>query len=435
MLLGVKTKKVLFARHATVGILAVVVVFLFLFFKTESSFDIRFWRALGDTTFTFLFITLSIGPMSVLWAPASKLVSWRREFGIWSTLLGLAHFVRVFDFAFSEPGLEMPVMVGLTALFFAVVLMATSSDRAVNYLGASSWKWLHSFAYVVFYLPATHATYFLFFYSANTTWFRYLFLVMVLFVPVLQASAFIKTVRQQKETRHGDPENRKEVKLPVKSRRTVAHETEEVSFDITKVKFPFRAGQYIQMRIPKLLHNDDRGASRVFTIASSPNNKKELSFAFRNSGSGFKKTLLEMPIGSHVEIEGPSGFFTLPQNTSAPVVFIAGGIGITPYISMIRFATENKLSNNIILLYSNANEESAAYLEELTKIDKENPNFSLVNKFGRMDAEFIQKSVENLDDKIWYIVGPPPMVTAIRDTLSKLGIDSGKIRFEDFYGY
>src|SRR3989339_1975983 len=97
-------------------------------------------------------MTLAIGPLAKLWKPAVRLVPWRREMGIWFALLALSHFIRVRDYAALEPGIELPRLLGLIALFWTLILAATSSDRAVNFLGPSSWKWLHVMAYVIFYL-------------------------------------------------------------------------------------------------------------------------------------------------------------------------------------------------------------------------------------------------------------------------------------------
>ena len=144
---------------------------------------------------------------------------------------------------------------------------------------------------------------------------------------------------------------------------------------------------------------------------------------------------MELPLGSLVDIEGPFGYFTLPKDTFRPLVFIAGGIGITPFLSMIRFVTEQKLTHQITLLYANRNMESAAYLEELTTITKQNPRFLLKNQFGRIDTDFIQQTIKNFNGPVWYIVGPPAMVADMRNLLSRLGIDDTKIYFEDFVGY
>lgn len=198
MLLGIKSKKILFLRHLLIGSLAVALVYFFWLSRPNLSNDVRLWRALGDSTFSFLFIVLAIGPLAKLWVPAQRLVSWRRECGIWFALLALSHFIRVVNYALAEPGIALPRLMGLIALAWALVLAATSSDRAVNFLTISSWKWLHHGAYIIFYLAALHASYFLFMRYPDENWFRYPFLTMVLTVLILQASAFIKTIIQQR---------------------------------------------------------------------------------------------------------------------------------------------------------------------------------------------------------------------------------------------
>lgn len=225
------------------------------------------------------------------------------------------------------------------------------------------------------------------------------------------------------------------VQMPIVEQKTIALNTNEVSFGLSGKEFVYEAGQYTQIALAKFLYPDPKGASRVFSINSSPNNKEKITIAFRNSGSGFKRTLMELPLGTLVDIEGPFGFFTLPRNPLQSVVFLAGGIGITPCISMIRFADETKRPGLIALLYSNRDRASAAYIDELEAIAARNPSFILKNKFGRIDAEFIQNSITDLGQPIWYIVGPQPMVVATRDLLFRLNIDENKIRFEEFTGY
>lgn len=225
------------------------------------------------------------------------------------------------------------------------------------------------------------------------------------------------------------------LKLPIIERKIIAEKTREISLGLSEKEFIFLAGQYIRVIAPNLLHADPRGQSRLFSILSSLNDKNKISIAFRDSGSGFKRTLMELPLGSTVDIEGPFGYFTLPKDISRPLVFMAGGIGITPLLSMIRFTEEQKLTHQITLLYSNKNSESAAYLKELKIISEQNNNFLLKNKFGRIDADFIQQSVKNLAEPVWYIVGPPDMVADMRSLLSSLGVSEAKIYSEDFTGY
>ena len=222
------------------------------------------------------------------------------------------------------------------------------------------------------------------------------------------------------------------VKLPIIEKRIVASNTMEVSFGLNGQNFPFAAGQYVKITIPELIYPDQTGNSRLFSIASSPNEKARLRIVFRNSGSGFKKTLTELPAESLVEIQGPYGLFALPKEKNQSIVFVTGGVGIAPCLSMIKFSIEEKLNNQICLLYGNYKEEDAAYLEDLTILEKQNPNFSLKNKFGLIDQDFIKSAVSSLDNKLWYVVGPPPMVEAVKNILDSLGVKKDKVRLENF---
>ena len=216
--------------------------------------------------------------------------------------------------------------------------------------------------------------------------------------------------------------------------KQIAENTVEISFKRPN-DFSFKAGQYIQLGVPKLLYSDVKGTSRVFSVASSPLDQEKLSIAFRNTGSGFKRTLKELPMNAPVSIEGPHGFFTLPQNPSHHLVFIAGGIGITPYLSMIRFAAERGFTFPITLLYANKSKERAAYLEELQDIANRNKYFILKNRFGRIDEQFIRQNMKNIQQCVWNIAGPPAMVSYARNLLFLLGVNYDRIHCEEFIGY
>lgn len=433
MLLESKNKKALLLRHFIAGSFAAVLVYIFWFSRSSLPFDARLWRALADTAFIFLFFTLAIGPLARLWTPSFRLLSWRRETGIWFALLSLSHFIRVINFALLEYGIELPRLLGLIALFWALVLAATSSDRAVNFLGISSWKWLHSMTYVIFYLVTVHAAYFLFWRYTESNWFKYPFLTMAFAAPLLQIAAFIKEVFRQRGGKT-NMEIRK-LQLPILSQKIIAEKTCEISFSLAAKNFDFVAGQHIRANAPKLLYPDPKGASRVFSVASSPNDKSKISIAFRDSGSGFKRTLMELPIDSLINIDGPFGYFALPKSAANPLVFIAGGIGITPMISMIRYADEKQLSHRITLLYANRNKESATYVQELEAIASQNSLFVVINKFGPLDAGFIQESIKDIEKSLWYIAGPLPMVAEAKNILSQLGVSENKIYSEEFFGY
>lgn len=218
-------------------------------------------------------------------------------------------------------------------------------------------------------------------------------------------------------------------------RKEVAAETSMVTFSFVPQKFDFIAGQYVRITIPQLMYYDPRGNSRDFSIVSSPTKNDLVSVAFRMSNSGFKQTLIHCPLKTLVNIEGPLGVFNLPENPTHPIVFIAGGIGITPLFSKVTFAAEKHLPHKILLLYFNINIKSSAFLKELYELKEKNHNFSFQIHFGLLGKEFIENSITSFDEPLWYIAGPPGMVQSARKIIISLGAIEEKIKTEEFSGY
>ena len=214
-------------RHLGAAGLGVAIFWLFWMSRPQWSSDMRLWKAVGDAGFGLLWATVVIGPLAKLWPPARKLLPWRRQLGIWFALFASIHallilngwaewsLARFFGYEFipqlgrparMEPGFGLSNLLGLTALGVALLLAATSSDRAIRALGRSSWKYLHNGAYFVFYVGSLHALYFLFIHYTLSfhrripppDWFRFWFLAMVGVVVTLHVSSFIKTVRDQR---------------------------------------------------------------------------------------------------------------------------------------------------------------------------------------------------------------------------------------------
>ncbi len=435
MLLG--TKKT-FLRHLLIGIIALLLFLSFWYMISGSSLDIgSSWRALAVSSFVLLAFTLAIGPLAVLWKPALKLLTWRRETGIWFALLALGHGFLVssnmfgFDISLTfHPSVALPNIMGGLALFFALVLAATSSDRAVRFLSIGSWKWLHYSAYTVFYLSALHALHYSFINPLSLMhWSRYLTILLAVIVLLLQFSAFSVIVSSQRK--RSSPQKLERVKAKIISRKEIAKGTYEVLFSVKE--FPFAAGQHIGVHLPKLTHSDVRGNYRVFSIVTSPGDQY-IGIAFRNTRSGFKKTLLEMRLGEKVWLDTATGYFTLPWGKK-DLVFVAGGIGITPFMSMIRYASEEKLLHKITLIYSNKNRESAAYLDELRRLTQENKRFYLKEFYDVVEFRGAVFGVKSPENKIWYIAGPPGLVSVTKSILFDSQVPPGNIVTEEFSGY
>lgn len=229
MLLGIRTRRQILARHLLVGLLSVGVVLVGWLANASWDPEMRLWKGFGVGSMFLLWVATMLGPAARLVPPLGRFLPWRREFGVWFALVAVVHAYLVWDgwarwdvqqllgyqyvpemdaYLRFEPGFGLANLMGLVALLFGLVLAATSFDRAVSFLGMSAWKWLHGFAYVIFYLVALHVLYFVFIhytpsphrvlmgqstiYPVNTLLVAHV--VMVLSVPLAQSAAFVVTV-------------------------------------------------------------------------------------------------------------------------------------------------------------------------------------------------------------------------------------------------
>lgn len=209
-------------------------------------------------------------------------------------------------------------------------------------------------------------------------------------------------------------------------------------------KVEYIPGQYFYFTQSSLKYPDPRGTTRHFTLSSSPTEGTVLRNTTKiRSDSGYKKSLEELPIGTVIEGEGPNGTFFLEENDPNPEIFIAGGIGITPFRSMIKYVADKNLTNQIYLLYSCTNDADFAFKKELTEIIGAHPNvhveFFVSSKMGHLDEAKITGIVKkwglDFTKPSWWLCGPPEMVDALEQVLSKLQIPLGKVKVEKFTGY
>jgi ferredoxin-NADP reductase len=222
-----------------------------------------------------------------------------------------------------------------------------------------------------------------------------------------------------------------------------------MAFDFDKPNgFEFRAGQAVDITVLNPPETDSEGNIRTFSIASPPSEDR-LMVATRMRDSAFKRALKSMPLGTAVKIDGPSGSLTLHKNVSKPAVFLAGGIGITPFLSILRQAAKDELPHRLHLFYSNRRPEDAPFLDTLSELQKSNPNFRFVptmtemgksrqkwtGETGYIDGRMLGKHLASLQGAIYYIAGPPAMVAAMRQMFTTAGADEDDIHTEEFSGY
>ncbi|MDZ7362340.1 MAG: FAD-dependent oxidoreductase [candidate division KSB1 bacterium] len=213
--------------------------------------------------------------------------------------------------------------------------------------------------------------------------------------------------------------------------------------------FNFKAGQFFTVILSNPPYNDEKGNRRTFSIASAPQEAARLQMTTRLTGSALKRSLAEIALGTPVELLGPAGTFTLHADTAIPAVFIAGGIGITPFRSMILDAVARNLPHQITLIYSNRNLEGAAFHEELQQLALASKNFKYVPTLTQADksphswngerryvnAAFLRDHAGDLGKAIFYLAGPPGLVTALSKTLTEAGVNPERVLAEEFEGY
>src|SRR3546814_173715 len=173
--------------------------------------------------------------------------------------------------------------------------------------------------------------------------------------------------------------------VKLKAREEVADRTMAFHFE-KPAGFAFKPGQAIDVI---LAHPDaaaDTESSRhTFSLVNAPF-QDELIVATRMRDSAFKRALGDLQPGEPVTLEGPSGALTLSTKNKRPAIFLAGGIGITPFVSMLAQAAHDQTARHLTLLYSNRRPEDAAFLDELQRLERQNPHFRLMATMTQMQA-------------------------------------------------
>ena len=223
------------------------------------------------------------------------------------------------------------------------------------------------------------------------------------------------------------------MKLKIVEKR---QETDDVfSFIFQPLKpISWQAGQYVLYKIP---HDnpDDRGDTRIFTISYPPYQKKIMlttRFFFQQSSS-FKQALFAKKVGDSLEGLRVQGHFTV-EDVNKKLVFIAGGIGITPFHSILLELENRKNIKDIILIYSNKNEESIVFRDTLDRLSKQFQGLKVHYIFSpqRCDKKMIRESVPDIKERIFYLSGPIRMVKSVEEALKQLNADRENIRKDYF---
>ena len=209
----------------------------------------------------------------------------------------------------------------------------------------------------------------------------------------------------------------------------------------------YRAGQFVDITLVDPPETDDEGNTRGFSISSAPS-EDVIMITTRLRDTAFKRVLRTMPLGTTVKIEGPFGDLRL-HNAARPAVVLTGGIGITPFRSiLLEMIRTGGLRYPVVVFYANRRPQDAAFLDELRELAKADPNLTIVptmsgltaadgwaGERGHIDASMLGRHLDGVTDPIYYLTGPPGMVNGLRRMLVELGVDEDDIRTEEFTGY
>lgn len=209
----------------------------------------------------------------------------------------------------------------------------------------------------------------------------------------------------------------------------------------------YQPGQYIEMTLP---HSkpDERGSRRYFTLASSPTEPNlRIGAKFYPEGSTFKRAMYAMSATTPVAVEQVAGNFTLPADGTRKLAFIAGGIGITPFRSMVKYLIDTDDHRSVSLLYSEHQVSELTYTDVFEQARRQlgtSVTYTVTNQTdavpagvatGYIDTAMISRAIPDYDERLFYISGPHRMVTDTKRLLLSMGVDRKNIKIDFFPGY
>lgn len=241
--------------------------------------------------------------------------------------------------------------------------------------------------------------------------------------------------------------NQNTYEMRLAERKIVAEGTMAFFFE-KPADFVFKPGQFVDMTLQNMRDTEPAQTTRAFSIASAPE-EPTVMVATRLRDTAFKRELQRMPIGAAVQIEGPFGNLVLHADHARPAVLLAGGIGITPFRSVVVHSALQRSPQRLVLFYLNRRPEDAPFLDELLAVQDANPQFCVVctmtgiekssrpwsGETGHITPAMLAEHLGDMEPPIYYVVGPPGMVTGLRTTLKDAHIDDSDIRTEKFAGY
>jgi len=347
-----------------------------------------------------------------------------RKVGLIALILITAHPILLF---ISEKlqGYETPLSVLKVLGVITLLLLLVTAGAAYLYgllpIRYETWKGIHRIGYAVFVLAFIHS----FFIGSDLQ--KWPMKILWLILATVFIGILVYKLQQRSHIR------RNPFKVAGVSQET--YDTWSVHFEGEHP--PYNPGQFM---IIQLLRDGKTSEPHPFTISSSPAGEM-LSISVKSLGD-FTSTIGRTKTTDMAYIDMPYGVFSFLNFDAMDLVFIAGGIGITPFMSMLRYIHDEKLKKNVILLWGNKTEQDIAFREELETMESEMSSLKVVHLLsqqegwhgerGTINAEVLKKYVGNFQACQFFICGPPPMMRAVERTLTDLGAPKNRIHYERF---
>lgn len=234
--------------------------------------------------------------------------------------------------------------------------------------------------------------------------------------------------------------------VKIKEKKEIAKGTLMVTFDSIGAGLEFEAGQFCKVKLINPPYMDNRGEGRFLGFTTSPSNKDYFSVVTRLGVSAFKKSLVELPIGTEVEIGEIGGRVNkLPEDKNQQIVFVSGGIGIAPVMGILRYCRENLWPYKMTLLFSNKDRESAPFFGEIEEFTKETDKFRMIatmtdnpvwtGEKRRIDTQFIKEYLPEPEKNVYAVTGTPRFVPTVFRAIQAAGVPVTNLKMEIFTGY
>lgn len=352
-----------------------------------------------------------------------RMLNYHRYFGRIGLFLVILHALLIFVyqlFAGDVINNILSMWAGIIALIGFTVTAALAAAYKKLHLAYEIWKNVHLLNYVLFPVALIH----IFLNALPGSLLYYLWVALASLFAALILYRIYRII-----VMHKNPYTVVDLK----------QESDDIwSVYFTGKKIAYKPGQFLMIQLQQ---NGRLSSSHPFTISSSPTRDK-IAITPKELGD-FTATIKDTRVGDKALIDAPYGIFSFLNYAGNELVFIAGGIGITPFMSMLRYLHDQQLNKKVTLFWSNKNEKNLCFQDELAKLQKEMHGFRVVlvmsgqqdwpGEQGRISGKLVQKYLDlNNNDQEFFICGPPPMSKAAQEELKKLNIPAHRIHREVF---